>query len=105
VQRDPGDHQRHARHLHRGGDLREHGDADHRGGGGQERDEQRVGGPGEAGHRQLIEHVSRAPLEKLQSYKQRMGWNIDWVSTAGSDFNRDLGFAPTEEELRPFLEG
>src|SRR5207247_7887558 len=37
--------------------------------------------------------VSRAPLEKLQAYKKRMGWNIDWASTAGSDFNRDLGFA------------
>jgi predicted dithiol-disulfide oxidoreductase (DUF899 family) len=49
--------------------------------------------------------VSRAPLEKLQAYKERMGWGIDWVSTAGSDFNRDLGFAHTEEELRPFLEG
>jgi len=49
--------------------------------------------------------VSRAPLERLQSYKKRMGWNIDWVSTAGSDFNRDLGFTNTEEELRPFLEG
>jgi predicted dithiol-disulfide oxidoreductase (DUF899 family) len=49
--------------------------------------------------------VSRAPLEKLQAYKKRMGWNIDWVSTAGRDFNRDLGFAHTEEELRPFLEG
>ena len=34
-----------------------------------------------------------------------MGWTIDWVSTAGSDFNRDLGFLHTEEELRPFLEG
>jgi predicted dithiol-disulfide oxidoreductase (DUF899 family) len=49
--------------------------------------------------------VSRAPLEKLQAYKERMGWGIDWVSTAGSDFNRDLGFTSTEEELRPFLEG
>src|SRR5215212_3026924 len=49
--------------------------------------------------------VSRAPLEKLQAYKKRMGWNIDWVSTAGNDFNRDLGFTHTEEELRPFLEG
>ena len=49
--------------------------------------------------------VSRAPLEKLRSYKQRMGWGIDWASTAGSDFNRDLGFTHTEEELRPFLEG
>jgi predicted dithiol-disulfide oxidoreductase (DUF899 family) len=49
--------------------------------------------------------ASRAPLERLQAYKQRMGWSIDWVSSAGSDFNRDLGFAPTGEELRPFLEG
>ena len=49
--------------------------------------------------------VSRAPLEKLRAYKERMGWNIDWASTAGSDFNRDLGFTHTEEELRPFLEG
>jgi len=49
--------------------------------------------------------VSRAPLERLQAYKKRMGWNIDWVSTAGNDFNRDLGFTATEEQLRPFLEG
>jgi predicted dithiol-disulfide oxidoreductase (DUF899 family) len=49
--------------------------------------------------------VSRAPLERIQAYKQRMGWKIDWVSTAGNDFNRDLGFWHTKEELRPFLEG
>src|SRR3954462_13251311 len=49
--------------------------------------------------------VSRAPLERLQSYKKRMGWGIDWGSTAGNDFNRDLGFTATEDELRPFLEG
>ena len=49
--------------------------------------------------------VSRAPVEKLQAYKERMGWAVDWVSTGGSDFNRDLGLTHTEEELRPFLEG
>jgi predicted dithiol-disulfide oxidoreductase (DUF899 family) len=49
--------------------------------------------------------ASRAPLEKLLAYRERMGWRIDWVSSGGSDFNRDLGFLPTEEELRPFLEG
>ena len=49
--------------------------------------------------------VSRAPLEKLQAYRKRMGWNIGWASTAGSDFNRDVGFTNTEEELKPFLEG
>ncbi len=48
---------------------------------------------------------SRAPLEKLQRYRERMGWSLDWASTVGSDFNRDLGFLHTEEELRPFLEG
>jgi predicted dithiol-disulfide oxidoreductase (DUF899 family) len=48
---------------------------------------------------------SRAPLDKLRSYKQRMGWSIDWVSTVGSDFHRDLGFLHTKEELKPFLEG
>jgi predicted dithiol-disulfide oxidoreductase (DUF899 family) len=49
--------------------------------------------------------VSRAPLERLVAYRARMGWNIDWVSTAGDEFNRDLGFLHTEEELRSFLEG
>jgi predicted dithiol-disulfide oxidoreductase (DUF899 family) len=49
--------------------------------------------------------ASRAPLEKLLAYRERMGWPIDWVSSGGSDFNRDLGFLHTEEELKPFLEG
>jgi len=49
--------------------------------------------------------ASRAPLEKLLSFKERMGWPLEWVSSGGSDFNRDLGFQHTEEELRPFLEG
>ena len=49
--------------------------------------------------------ASRAPLDRLQEYKERMGWdNLDWVSTVGDDFNRDLGFLHTEEELKPFLE-
>jgi predicted dithiol-disulfide oxidoreductase (DUF899 family) len=49
--------------------------------------------------------ASRAPLEKLLAYRERMGWGVDWVSSGGSDFNRDLGFFNTEEELKPFLEG
>ncbi len=49
--------------------------------------------------------ASRAPLAKLRAYKARMGWEIDWVSSGGSDFNRDLGFLYTEEELKPFLAG
>lgn len=48
--------------------------------------------------------VSRAPLEKLLGYRERMGWRIDWVSCGDSDFNRDLGFLSTEEELGSFLD-
>jgi predicted dithiol-disulfide oxidoreductase (DUF899 family) len=49
--------------------------------------------------------ASRGPLEKLLAYRDRMGWDIEWVSSGRSDFNRDLGFLWTEEELKPFLEG
>jgi predicted dithiol-disulfide oxidoreductase (DUF899 family) len=52
--------------------------------------------------------VSQAPLEKLQAYKRRMGWNIRWVSSAAGDFNVDLGFSSSEEQTReaiaPMLE-
>ena len=48
---------------------------------------------------------SRAPLARLLAYRERMGWGFDWVSTAGNDFHRDLGFVNTEEQLKPFLEG
>jgi predicted dithiol-disulfide oxidoreductase (DUF899 family) len=44
--------------------------------------------------------VSQAPLEKLQAYKQRMGWSFPWVSSARTDFNFDLGFSQTEEQSR-----
>ena len=46
---------------------------------------------------------SRAPVEKLETYRKRMGWGVPWVS-AETDFHRDLGFFYTEEELKPFLE-
>src|SRR6202042_1814205 len=49
--------------------------------------------------------ASRAPREKLLAYRERMGWGIEWVSSGGNDFNRDLGFLYTLEELKPFLEG
>jgi predicted dithiol-disulfide oxidoreductase (DUF899 family) len=43
--------------------------------------------------------ISRAPLEKLQAYKERMGWHFPYVSSFGSDFNFDFGFAFTEAEM------
>ncbi|HVA64898.1 MAG TPA: DUF899 domain-containing protein [Terriglobales bacterium] len=35
--------------------------------------------------------VSRAPLAKLQAFRQRMGWTFDWYSSFGGSFNHDYG--------------
>jgi len=43
--------------------------------------------------------VSRAPLEKLHAYRQRMGWGFPWVSSAGNSFNFDFGVSFTPEQL------
>jgi predicted dithiol-disulfide oxidoreductase (DUF899 family) len=43
--------------------------------------------------------ISRAPIEKLKAYKQRMGWRFPYVSSFGSDFNFDFDFAFTEEQM------
>ena len=54
-------------------------------------------------------YVSRAPIEKLRSYEDRMGWSFPWVSCAHDDFNFDLGFSYTDDQVRafagPMLEG
>jgi predicted dithiol-disulfide oxidoreductase (DUF899 family) len=43
--------------------------------------------------------ISRAPLEVLQTYKQRMGWRFLWVSSLESDFNFDYHVSFTPEDL------
>jgi predicted dithiol-disulfide oxidoreductase (DUF899 family) len=43
--------------------------------------------------------VSRAPLEKLQAYKRRMGWTFAWASSFGGDFNYDYAASATPEQL------
>jgi predicted dithiol-disulfide oxidoreductase (DUF899 family) len=43
--------------------------------------------------------VSRAPLSKIEEFKKRMGWRFKWVSSFGSDFNRDYHVSFTEEDL------
>jgi predicted dithiol-disulfide oxidoreductase (DUF899 family) len=43
--------------------------------------------------------VSRAPIEKLQAYKQRMGWMFPWASSYSSDFNFDFDMASTPEQM------
>jgi predicted dithiol-disulfide oxidoreductase (DUF899 family) len=42
--------------------------------------------------------VSRAPIEKIEPYKERMGWSVPWFSSAGSDFNVDFGLTTDEGE-------
>lgn len=42
--------------------------------------------------------ISRAPLEKLEAFKKRMGWGFKWVSSLETDFNRDYHVSFTPEE-------
>jgi predicted dithiol-disulfide oxidoreductase (DUF899 family) len=42
--------------------------------------------------------VSRAPLEELAAFKQRMGWRFKWLSSYGGDFNHDFHVSFTPEE-------
>jgi predicted dithiol-disulfide oxidoreductase (DUF899 family) len=42
--------------------------------------------------------VSVAPLEIIEPYKKRMGWNIPWYSSAGSEFNVDFGVTTEKGE-------
>jgi len=44
--------------------------------------------------------VSRAPLDKLVAFKQRMGWTFDWLSSQGNDFNYDYAVSFTPEQIK-----
>lgn len=43
--------------------------------------------------------ASRAPLEKLLAYRDRMGWGFPWASSGRSDFNFDFNVSFTEESV------
>ncbi|NUR77438.1 MAG: DUF899 domain-containing protein [Thermoleophilia bacterium] len=47
---------------------------------------------------------SRAPIERLTAYKERMGWQFPYVSTYNTDFAFDFGLALTEEQARQIPE-
>jgi predicted dithiol-disulfide oxidoreductase (DUF899 family) len=47
--------------------------------------------------------VSRAPLEKLLAYKERMGWSFNWASSHRSDFNFDFGRSQSEDQVAAML--
>lgn len=42
--------------------------------------------------------ISRAPLEEITRFRERMGWQFDWASSNGSDFNFDFHVSFTPEE-------
>jgi predicted dithiol-disulfide oxidoreductase (DUF899 family) len=47
---------------------------------------------------------SRAPIDRLSAYKQRMGWRFPYVSTNGTDFPFDFGLALTPERAQQIPE-
>ena len=51
-----------------------------------------------AHHDVMLWAISRAPLEKLQERKAKMGWTFPWASSFGSDFNFDYGVGFTEAQ-------
>ena len=44
--------------------------------------------------------ISRAPLQKLNAFKQRMGWTFDWLSSTNSGFNFDYAVSFTPDQLK-----
>ena len=53
-----------------------------------------------ANHDVMLWAISRAPLEKLQAYKKRLGWTFPWASSNKSDFNFDFNVSFTKEQQR-----
>jgi predicted dithiol-disulfide oxidoreductase (DUF899 family) len=53
-----------------------------------------------ANHDVTLTAVSRAPLAKLQTYKQRMGWTFPWASSHGGEFNYDFNVSISEQQQR-----
>jgi predicted dithiol-disulfide oxidoreductase (DUF899 family) len=53
-----------------------------------------------ANHDVMFWAVSRAPLAKLQAYKERMGWALPWASSLASDFNFDFNASFSERQQR-----
>ena len=45
--------------------------------------------------------ISRAPLDKLQAYRERMGWSFKWLSSSESSFNFDYQVSFPSHEIEP----
>jgi predicted dithiol-disulfide oxidoreductase (DUF899 family) len=49
--------------------------------------------------------VSRAPLVKIDPFKQRVGWAVPWYSSSESDFNVDFGVSPERPREGEYQDG
>jgi predicted dithiol-disulfide oxidoreductase (DUF899 family) len=49
--------------------------------------------------------VSRAPIEKIEAYRERMGWTIPWYSWFGGDFGVDFGTSPETPRVGEYQDG
>jgi predicted dithiol-disulfide oxidoreductase (DUF899 family) len=49
--------------------------------------------------------VSRAPIDKIEAYRSRMGWTIPWYSWFGGDFSVDLGRSPATPSVGEYQDG
>ena len=49
--------------------------------------------------------VSRAPIEKLEAYRERMGWTLPWYSWFGGSFGVDFGTSPETPDEGAYQDG
>jgi predicted dithiol-disulfide oxidoreductase (DUF899 family) len=49
--------------------------------------------------------VSRAPIDKIEAYRKRMGWTIPWYSWFGGDFGVDFGTSPETPRVGEYQDG
>jgi predicted dithiol-disulfide oxidoreductase (DUF899 family) len=49
--------------------------------------------------------VSRAPIEKIERYRARMGWDVPWYSWGDGDYGVELGLSPPEPQEGEYQDG
>lgn len=53
-----------------------------------------------ANHDVMLWAISRAPIDKLLAFRERMGWSFPWASSGQTDFNFDYNVSFTEMQER-----
>jgi predicted dithiol-disulfide oxidoreductase (DUF899 family) len=49
--------------------------------------------------------VARAPIAKIEAYRERMGWTVPWFSSFGTDFSYDFDRGPKEPQVGEYQDG